>query len=78
MKLDKAKLCYDCDEVFFHGHKCPACSSTFYADMTVFVPSLKDDRVELVEAASVKVIKDPWWWRLPIIGKYFRPFDIAF
>lgn len=77
-KVTEAKLCLDCDEVFFKGLKCPACKSTYYADITHFIPSLKEERIELIDAANVKILKDPWWWRLPVIGKYFRPFDIAF
>jgi hypothetical protein len=37
-----------------------------------------EGREELIEAAAVRVIKEPWWWRLPLIGKHFRPIDIAY
>lgn len=78
MKVNEAKLCLDCDEVFFNPRNCPACKSTYYANMTYFIPPLKEDRCELIDASNVKIIKDPWWWHIPVIGKYFRPFDIAF
>lgn len=80
MKLTDVKFCLECDEVFTkaRGRKCPACSSTAIAEAGYFVPSRMEEREELIEATKVKVIADPWWWSLPLIGRYFRPFTIAF
>jgi hypothetical protein len=78
VKLSAAKVCLECDEVFSKGQKCPACSSTAYSALNIFVPSAIEEREELIEATKIAVIRDPWWWHLPVIGKYFRPFDIAY
>jgi hypothetical protein len=42
MKIGKARLCLDCDNLFHIKHKaCPHCGSTSWVPLTCFVPSLR-------------------------------------
>lgn len=78
MKVKHAKLCLDCDELFSKGRKCPACGCEYYQNLSLWVPPLKAERDELIDAATVEVFHEPWWWHVPLVGRWFRPFDIAF
>lgn len=74
MKVYSAKFCMDCDELLPESKdKCSACLSTYLLPLSYFVPRKDDNLEEIADASSVVEMKDPWWWRLPIIGRLFRP-----
>lgn len=75
MKVNNAKICLDCDGVYSDGNKCPCCGSEVFHYLSLWVPAIRKDRVEIAAAKEVKV---PWFRRLPWIGKFFRPVEIAF
>lgn len=50
MKLQEAKLCLNCDEIYT-GPVCPKCATPHYAFVSTWIPPIKDN-------ANVKMLLD--------------------
>ena len=69
IKLKKAALCMDCEAIFDFGDnkQCPRCARQNCMQVRTWIPSLKDEDLELTYEPRIEV---PTLWS--IISRYFR------